>query len=104
MKRAEKNKEEKESKKRRKRPKVRWIWEKFGKWFFLLLILGQDWVGTSTASEEPQSTKEAMTRMQQGMQIKEHSREEWAPIGRRQPRCEDSTEMQKDAKKVRCTL
>ena len=84
-----------------------WTQGKFGKGIFLFFLVeegGQNCVGACTASEEPQSSKEAMTRMQQVMQIKESSWEEVAPTRRRQPRGEDRTEMKKEARMVRCTL
>ena len=80
---------------------------KFGKGYSSFFGGGGGWqncVGACTASEEPQSSKEAMTRMQQVMQIKESSWEEVAPTRRRQPRGEDRTEMKKEARMVRCTL
>ena len=103
MEKVEKNREEKESKRRTKRAKVRRTWEKFGKWFFLFLILGQNWLVVSAASKEPQSSAEAMMRMQQGVRIKGSSWKEVVPKWLKQQKGEDRTDVQKDARRLRCT-
>ena len=45
---------EKESKNGERRPKARPALVKFGKWLFLFLIVGQNWLSVSAAAEGPQ--------------------------------------------------
>ena len=42
---------EKESRKGARRPKARQALGKFGKWLFLFLIVGQNWLSVSAAAE-----------------------------------------------------
>ena len=100
-KKAEKYREEKVSERRRKQPKVWWTLGKFGKWLFLLLLIGQSWVGADAATEEIQCRCEPMERMQQEMEVKESS---WKDAVLRQKAGEDRAEMKKEAKLLRCTL
>ena len=102
--RVKEGRKEKEGKISERRPKARQILGKLGKWLFVLLILGQNWLCVSAAPEKPQRRTEAMVRMQQEVQVK-GSR--WAEeISRRwkQPKGEDRVEMKKEAKLLRCTL
>ena len=66
-----KGRKEKERKRSERRPKARQNFEKFGKWLFILLILGQNWLCVSAAAEEPQRRTEVIMRMQQEVQVKE---------------------------------
>ena len=78
-------------------PKVRWTLGQCGKWLFLLLIIGHDWLGASAAFEEAQGRSGPVTRMWQEVEVKESSLEEAFPKMRRQRRGQDTTEMQKEA-------
>ena len=66
--------------------------------------MGQNWLSVSAASEWRQSSTEAMTRMQQGVRIKESSWTEVLPKRWKQPKEKDGKNMQKDARKFGCTL
>ena len=44
---------------------------KFGRWLFLLLLLGHNLLCVSAAAEGPHRRKEVMVRMQQEVQVKE---------------------------------
>ena len=97
-------KEEIRQKKGEGRPKARQVWEKFGKWLFLFLIVGQSWLCVSAASEGQQRRTEGVVRMQQEVQIKEHRWEEETSQRWRQPRGEDRIEMKKETQVLMCTL
>ena len=58
----------------------------FGKWLFLLLNLGQNWLSVSAAAEGPQRRTEEVMRMQQEVQIKESRWAEATPRRRKQPK------------------
>ena len=75
----EKGRKEKESKRSEKRTKARQTLEKFGKWLFLLFESGQNWLSVNAAAEGPQISTEAMTRMQQEVQIKDSNWTEVVP-------------------------
>ena len=77
---------------------------KFGKWLFLLLILGQHWLSVSAAAEGSQRRTEAVISMQQEVQIKERSLRERAPKRWKKPKGRDTKEMVEEAKVLRCTL
>ena len=66
--------------------------------------MGQNWLSVSAASEGRQSSTEAMTKMQQGVRIKESSWTEVLPKRWKQPKEEDRKNMQKGARRLRCTL
>ena len=98
------DKKEKWSRKRARRPKARHALGKFGKWLFLLLILGQNWRSVNDAAGRPQRRAEAMVRMQQEVQVKEGRGVEDIPQRWRQPKREDWTWKKKEARVVRCAL
>ena len=58
----------------------------------------------SAAAEGPQRSTEAMTRIEQEVQVKGRSWTEAVSIRWRRPEGEDRTEMKKEAKLLRCTL
>ena len=76
--------------------KARQTLGKFGKWFFLLLIMEQSWLSVRAASGGPQGRNEAVTRIQQGLQIKESSWTEVVPERWKQRKGEVRTKMQQD--------
>ena len=98
--RMKKGKKEKESKRSERRPKARQTLGKFGKWLFLFLIMGQNWLIVNAAAEGPHRRTEAVMRMQQEVQIKENRWTEATPKRWKQPKGEDRTEMKKEAKKI----
>ena len=69
-----------------------------------LMILEQNWLSVSAAAEGPQRKTEAVIRMQQEVRNKESSWTEAVPIRWKRPEGEDRTEMQKAARRLRCTL
>ena len=77
---------------------------KFGKWLFLFLIVGQNWLSVCAAAEGQQRRTEAVMRMQQDMQVKEHRWTEETSQRWRQLKGEDRTEMKKEARRLRCTV
>ena len=93
--RVKKGRNEKESKRSERRTKARQTLEKFGKWLFLLLILGQNWLCASAAAEGPQRRTDAMVMMQQEVQVKESRWAEEIPQRWNQPQGESRTEMEK---------
>ena len=95
---------EKESTRSERRPTARQTLGNFGKWLFIVLILAQNWLCVSAAAERPQRGTEAMVRMQQEVQVKESRRAEDFSQRWKQPKGEESAEMQKEAKLLRCTL
>ena len=104
MMRMKREKKEKENERSGRRPKARQTWWKIGKWLFVLLILGQNWLGVSDAAEGPQRRTEEGMRMQQEVQIKERTWAEATPQRWNQAGAEDRTEMKKEVKLLRCTL
>ena len=96
--RRKEDEKEKERRKREGRPKARQTLGKFGRWLFLLLLQGQNWLCVSAAAEGPQKRREAMVRMQQEVQVKGGRWAEEIPQRWRQPKGEDWTEMKKEAK------
>ena len=60
--------------------------EKFGKWLFLFLIMGQNWLSVSAAAEGPHGRTEAVMRMQQEVQLKENRWTEATPKRWKQPK------------------
>ena len=103
-KKTEKNIEKKVSGRKRKQPKVRRTLAKCGKRLFLSLMVAQSWLGASAAFEEAQGRSGPVTRKWQEMEVKESSWEEAFPKMRRRKGGQDRTEMQKEARRVRCTL
>ena len=93
---------EEKARKRSRQPKVRWTLGKFGKWFFILLMIGQSLVGAEAASDEARRRSGQMTRMQKGTEVKLSSWEKAIPKRSRQEDCEGRTGMQKESKMVRC--
>ena len=73
-------------------------------WLLLFLIVGQNWLGVSAAAEGPQRRTEAVKRMQEEVQVTECRWAEVIPQRRRQPKGEDRLEMQKEARRLMCTL
>ena len=98
------------NKRRRKAKEVKDVpkrdkpWGKVGKWLFLFLILGQNWLSVSAAAEGPQRRTEEVMRMQQEVQIKDRTWTEAPPKRWKQPEGEDRTEMKKEARVLGCTL
>ena len=90
--RIKKGKKKKESKRSERQPKARQTLGIFGKWLFLLLNLGQHWLGVSAAAEGPQRRTEEVMRMQQEVPIKESRWTEATPQRWKQPKGEDRTE------------
>ena len=80
------------------------LFGKFGKWLFLFLIVGQNWLSVGAAAKGPQRGTEAVMRMQQEVQIKENRWTEATPKRWMQPNGEGRTEMKKEARRLRCTL
>ena len=78
MMRMKKGEKEKESSRRARRPKARQTLGQFGKWLFLFVLLGQNWLSVSAAVEGPQRT-EAVIKMQQEVRNKESRWMETAP-------------------------
>ena len=102
-KRVDKNREEKGSKGRTKRPRVRQTWKKLGKWFFLLLILGQNWLSVSAASGRAKKEyrghdKDAAKSADQRKQLDRGGSEKV------ESKSEEKMKMNKDAGKLRCNL
>ena len=85
-------------------PEARPALEKFGKWLFLLLVTGQNFLSVSAAAEGPPRRTEAVIRMQQEVQVKENRCAEEIPHRWRQPKGEDRTETKKETIRLRCTL
>ena len=67
-----KDQKKKEHKKSEGRPKARQALGMFGKWLFLFLIVGQNWLSVSAEAEGQQRRTEAAMRMQQEVRVKEH--------------------------------
>ena len=85
------------------RPKARQVLGKFGKWLFLILIVGQNCPSVSSAAEGQQRRTEAVMRMQQEVQVKEYRWAEETSQSWRQPKGEDGTEMKQEARVLRST-
>ena len=69
-----------------------------GKWLFLLLIIGQSWLGANAASEEPQGRSEPVTRIWQEMEVKESSWIVAFPKKRRRKGGHDRKDVQKEGR------
>ena len=61
----EKNEGTEARKRRRRWPKVRWTLVKFGRWFLLSFLIGQDLVRINAALDDVQYRSGRMTRMQE---------------------------------------
>ena len=87
------------------RPRARQVLGKSGRWLFLLLLLGQNWLYDNAAAEGLQRRTEMMERMrQQEVQVKESRWMEENPQRWRQPKGPDRTEVRKEEKRLRCVL
>ena len=96
--RMKKGRKEKENKRSERLSKARQTLWKFGKWLFLLLILGQNWLSVSAAAEGAQRRTEAVMRMQQEVQIKESRWNERAHKRWKQPKGKDKIEKKNEAR------
>ena len=87
---------EKEGVKKNRSPRVRQVLRKSGRWLFLLLLLGQNWLCVNAAVEGLQRRAEMMERLQQQeVQVKESRWVKEIPQRWRQSKGEDRTEMRK---------
>ena len=90
---------------RDRRPRARQVLGKSGRWLFLLLLSGQNWLCVSAAAEGLQKRAEMMERwQQQEVRVKESRWAEEIPQRWKQTKGEDRTEMKKEAKLLRCTV
>ena len=105
MARMKEEKKEKECRKRDRRPRARQVLEKSGRWLFLFLLLGLNWLCVNAAAEGSQKRTEMMDRgQQQEVQVKEWRCAEEIPQRWKQPTGEERTAMKQEAKLLRCTL
>ena len=87
MARMKEEKKEEEGQKKNRRPRARHALVKSGRWLFLLLLLGQNWLCVNDAAEGLQRMTEMMERMQQQeVQVKESRWMEETPQRWRRPK------------------
>ena len=104
---AQRKEEEKEKKCKNsdKRPSTRQVFGISERWLFLLVLLGQSWLCVNAATEGLQKRTEVMERwQQQQVQVKGSRWVEEIPQRWKQPKGEDRTKSEKEAKQLRCTL
>ena len=92
--------QERRGRKGRQRPRARQVLGKSGRWLFLLVLLGQNWLCVNAEAEGLQKRAEKMVRWQQ-QEVRLWAVE--VPQRWTQRQGEDRTEM-KEAKLLRCTL
>ena len=78
--------------------------ERSGRWLFLLLLLGQNWLCANAAAGGLQRTGMMGRMQQQEDQVKESRWMEETPQRWRQPQGADRTEMRKEEKRLKCTF
>ena len=93
---------EKKGRKSDRRRRARQALEKSGRWLFLLLLVGQNWLCVNAAAEGLQRRTGLMKRMQQQeVQVKESRLMEETPQRWKQPTGTDRTENEKKHGKFR---